>query len=173
MTIDSNEFRRVMGHFATGVTVVTTKCNGKYHGLTVNAFSSVSLEPLLVSVNISVHADSHDLIREAGVFAVNILTQDQEHISRVFADPRVEERFAGVVTYESETGAPIIEGCMAYLEARVEHVYDAGDHSIFVGRVVEQRVLLPDAPPLLYYRGNYAHLIPAPPEGVAQQVPRE
>lgn len=173
MTEEINEFRRVMGHFATGVTIVTTKNNGTYHGLTVNSFTSVSLDPLLVLVNISKNADSHDLIKESGVYAINFLTQDQEHLSRTFANPKIENRFEGVTTYKAQTGAPILEGAMSFLDVKVMQVVDAGDHSIFIGEVVDQKVVLPDAPPLLYYRGSYAHIIPCSPEDVVKQVPRE
>jgi flavin reductase (DIM6/NTAB) family NADH-FMN oxidoreductase RutF len=173
MNLDTNDFRRVMGHFATGVAIVTTKNNGTYHGLTVNSFTSVSLDPLLVQVNISKHAESHDLIKESGLFAVNLLTSGQEQLSRNFATHKIKDRFAGLTTSEAETGAPIIDGSMAYLDTFVKESIDAGDHTIFIGQVVDQRLFLPDAPPLLYYRGNYANLVPSPPEDVSKLVPRE
>ncbi len=173
MKLDTNEFRRVMGHFATGVTIVTTKNEGEYHGLTVNSFTSVSLDPMLVLVNISKHADSHDLIRNSRIFAVNFLTAEQEWLSNIFASNDVLDRFAGLDVREAVSGAPLLDGIMAYLDVRVREIIDGGDHSVFIGEVTGQQVLLPDAPPLLYYRGNYAHIVPCPPKDDIRQVPRE
>lgn len=173
MTSDINEFRRVMGHFATGVSIVTTKMNGEYHGLTVNSLTSVSLDPLLILVNVSVYADSHDLIKESGVFAVNFLALEQEHLSRRFADPEIEDRFKDLETWEGESGAPILKDNMAYIDCKVWNSVKAGDHTIFIGEVIGHKVVKPEASPLLYYRGNYADIIARSPEDPSKQVPRE
>lgn len=172
MNIDEMAFRRVMGHLATGVTVVTTKLDSTYHGLTVNSFTSVSLDPLLILVNIAKHAVSHDMVVQSGIYAVNFLSADQEQVSVVFADSNIKDRFAFVTTSEGLTGAPIIEGSMAYIEAHVRNVFDAGDHSIFLGEVVAMNLVHPEKAPLLYYRGNYAGILAREPEDLLKQVPR-
>lgn len=153
--MDAAEFRRIMGHFATGVAVVTTRDpdTGTPCGLTVSAFTSVSLEPLLVLVCIEKHADSHECIRRAGYFAVNILPFHGESLSRRFAGAEPLEKFQGVAFREERTGAPILEDAMGWLDCRVHAVHPAGDHSIFVGEV-----LAGDAhedAPLIFFRGEY------------------
>ena len=153
--MDAAEFRRIMGHFATGVAVVTTRDpdTGTPCGLTVSAFTSVSLEPLLVLVCIEKHADSHECIRRAGYFAVNILPFHGEWLSRRFAGAEPLEKFQGVAFREERTGAPILEDAMGWLDCRVHAVHPAGDHSIFVGEV-----LAGDAhedAPLIFFRGEY------------------
>lgn len=158
MTEQSMLFRRVLGSFATGVAVVTTKHQGGYFGLTVNSFTSVSLNPMLIQINIAKHTTSHDFIEQAGVFAVNILAEDQELVSTIFAGAPPAERFSHVTTHESERGCPVIDGSLACIEVRVVTTYDGGDHTIFLGEVLSMRTLREDAAPLLYYRGRYARM---------------
>ena len=157
MPIDQNELRRVMGHFATGVTVITTISNdGKHYGLTANAFTSVSLEPPLLLISVDKKAESYPLFARSRVFAVNILTQKQETLSRRFAKSG-GEKFEGVGYRAGATGAPILEGALAHLECEIRHEFDAGDHTIFVGVAVE--IGAEDAEePLLYFRGGYRNL---------------
>jgi len=154
--LTKEHFRRVMGQFATGVTVVTTRLGDEVHGLTANAVCSVSLEPLLVLVCVDHAADTHPLLEKSGVFAVNILSQEQEDLSRLFASPTEEKagRLQALGYRTAVTGAPIIAGCLAYLDCRVVAAYPGGDHTIFVGRV-EQAEIGADAPPLLFFRGHY------------------
>jgi flavin reductase (DIM6/NTAB) family NADH-FMN oxidoreductase RutF len=157
--IERSEFRRVMGHFVTGVTVVATwRGDGTPCGLTANAVASVSLEPPLVLVCVEQAADSHDCIREAGVFSVNILAAEQERISRRFASWDLEDKFGGVAFRTGATGAPILEGALGWLDCRLWASYPGGDHTIFVGEVVEGDAR--QGTPLLYYRGGYGRFVP-------------
>jgi flavin reductase (DIM6/NTAB) family NADH-FMN oxidoreductase RutF len=155
---DTAAFRRVLGHFASGVSVVTTCREQRRAGITVNAFCSVSLDPPLVLVCIEQSNYAHDLVKEAGVFAVNILASDQADISRCFASPSAEkfDRFCDVTTHEVATGAPVFDHCVAFVDCRLVAVYPGGDHSIFLGQV-EALGSTEDAP-LLYYRARYGRL---------------
>lgn len=155
MSIDEETFRTVMGHFATGVTVVTTAAAGQLSGLTVSSFTSLSLEPPLILVCIATHADSHPLLIEAGQFAVNILAADQTHLSLRFANPDAEKFIPGSYTL-SERGLPWLNGALAVLECRITERFPGGDHSIFIGDVVQTRIHTGE--PLLYYRTGYYRL---------------
>lgn len=158
MTEQSMLFRRVLGTFATGVAVVTTKTHGEYFGLTINSFTSVSLEPMLIQINIGKNTTSHEYISESGYFAVNILAEDQELVSTIFAGAPPAERFNHVKTWETPHGCPVIEGSLACIEVKVVTTYDGGDHTIFLGEVLEMQNLRDDIPPLLYYRGKYERM---------------
>ena len=131
MAVDSTLFRRVMGRFATGVTIATSALEGETHGMTANAVCSVSLEPLLVLVCIDKSSHTHPVVEGSGVFALNVLAQDQEHLSRLFADDSSPEShdLEGVPHRKGVSGAPIIEGCLAYLDCRVVAAYPGGDHA--------------------------------------------
>lgn len=162
--VPARDFRRAMGCFATGVTVVTCRVGPITHGITINSLTSVSLNPPLVLICVDLKARAHDLIREAGVFGVNLLTEGQVDLSIFFArrlalDPNDE---LSQVPYRlGVSGAPLIEGCLAYLECRLTATHRAGDHSIFVAEVIEATVASDDAP-LLFYRGRYPRLAPEP-----------
>jgi len=154
--IGPDEFRRILGHFATGVTVVTTvDADARPTGLTVSAFASLSLDPPLVLVCVAHKAQSYAALRESGRFAVNILSAAQEQASRRFATTRLD-KFAGVPHRLSPRGLPLLEGALAYLECTTVATHDEGDHTIFVGRVDAGDVA--EGEPLLYYRGRYARL---------------
>jgi|SRR6266566_2402246 len=187
MAIEKDFFRQVMGRFATGVTVVTTRNDKGLSGLTVNSFCSVSLDPPLVLVCVDLTSNTLSYIRESGVFAVNILTDQQEEFSRCFATSS-EERytyFCHARFHEAATGSPILVGALAFIDTRVVAQYPGGDHVIFLGRVeamgvggqvafanetgAEHSNLLSNngniatedkAAPLAYYRGQYRHLAP-------------
>jgi flavin reductase (DIM6/NTAB) family NADH-FMN oxidoreductase RutF len=157
MPVSKDEFRRALSRFASGVTVVTTKCeNNKLHGITVSAFSSLSLEPPLVLICIDKRASVHSYLREGVHFAVNILAEDQELISRRFAS-READRFDKTSFTEGATGVPLIEGALAAIECRVVNTYPGGDHTIFVGEVISTTVS--EGKPLAYFRGSYARLL--------------
>jgi flavin reductase (DIM6/NTAB) family NADH-FMN oxidoreductase RutF len=156
MTIDQAEFRTAMGHFASGVTVVTTRSGGEPVGLTVSAFCSLSLDPPLVLVCIEKSVRSHDAIQGAGSFAVNILASDQEHLSRRFASS-ADEKFESVGLREGLDDLPLLEGALTVVQCRVREELEGGDHTIFVGEVVEVEV--GSGEPLLYYRGGYRELV--------------
>ena len=160
--IDKALFRQVMGRFATGVAVVTTRePDDTLHGLTINSFTSVSLEPPLVLVCIDRRARSHDFIAQSGIFAVNILSEQQELLSERFSAraPLVSRHFEGVPYRLAATGSPILEGSLAWLDCRVWATYDGGDHTIFVGQV-EALGLGEDGPPLLYFQSAYRFVEP-------------
>lgn len=164
MAIDRMEYRRTIGTFATGVTIITTKHGEHAHGLTANAVSSVSLEPTLVLVCVDHTSDTFALLKETGVFCVNVLGADQADLSTRFATKlkEGEHRMEGINYREAPTGAPILEGCIAYLDCRIWQTYTAGDHDIFIGEVIDiWSDPGDDAEPLLFYRGKYRTLAPA------------
>ena len=155
MPVDKNQFRTALSRFASGVTVVTTlDGEGRPLGITVSAFSSLSLEPPLVLVCIDRDAYVHDAFQASGVFVVNILGADQEELSRLFAS-REPDKFQRVGYSPGLDGAPVLADTLATLECRLRHAYEGGDHTIFVGEVEHTNVRA-DAQPLLYYRGGYA-----------------
>jgi len=159
MPVDSQKFRSVMSKFATGVTVVTTRAGDDIHGLTVNAFCSVSLEPMLVLVCIDKTSKAHALLEKSGNYAVNFLAADQEEIARRFANDQlaVNERFQGITHHREVSGAPVFEPSLGFLDCEIVSAHPAGDHTIFVGRVLalgekdSQR-------PLLYFKSVYENL---------------
>ena len=157
MSVDQLEFRRVMGHFATGVTIVTSHDGaGKIGGLTANSVASVSLEPPLVLVCVDKKSDSYPLFGASQSFAVNILANEQETLSRRFAKSG-GEKFTGVGYRIGVTGSPILTDTIAFLDCQVRYTFEAGDHTIYVGEAVEIAVG-PEAEPLLYFRGGYRNL---------------
>ncbi|HMO57636.1 MAG TPA: flavin reductase family protein [Roseiflexaceae bacterium] len=155
MAIDETRFRQVMGHFATGVTVVTTMYNDELYGLTVSSFASLSLKPQLVLISIDRTVRAHEGITGAGVFAVNILRENQEHLSRRFATRDID-RFAEVEWQPSPWGIPLLGGVLATIECRVHSSLPGGDHTIFVGEV--ERVTIGEGDPLIYFRSGYREL---------------
>jgi flavin reductase (DIM6/NTAB) family NADH-FMN oxidoreductase RutF len=153
MPIDRNELRRVMGHFATGVTIITTKSkDGVPAGLTANSFTSVSLDPPLVLVAVDKKAESWPYFEESKVFTVNVLNDDQETLSRKFAVSG-GDKFQGVAYHTGANGVPILDGALAYLECKLYATYDGGDHTLHLG-VIEQAETR-EAKPLIFYRGGY------------------
>ena len=154
MPVDPDTFRAVLGRFATGVTVVTTRdAAGRDHGLTVSAFASLSLSPPLVLICIDQSSSVHPVLRQASHFVVNILSSTQEPISRRFSGPNVN-RFDGIGYQRGSTGAAVLDDVLAYVECRLMHQHDEGDHTIFIGEV--EAADNGSARPLLYYRGGYA-----------------
>jgi flavin reductase (DIM6/NTAB) family NADH-FMN oxidoreductase RutF len=138
MTIEKDFFRQVMGQFATGVTVVTTRSAKGLAGLTVNSFTSVSLDPPLILICVDVYSTALPFIRASGNFAVNILTSEQEAFSRCFATTSAEryEHFCHASYHIASTGSPILDGALAFIDSRIVAEYPGGDHVIFVGHVV-------------------------------------
>ena len=137
MTIEKDFFRLVMGQFTTGVTVVTTRSQDGLAGLTVNSFTSVSLEPPLVLICVDVNSTALPFIRASGNFAVNILTSEQEYLSRCFATTSTEryEHFCYASFHIASTGSPILDRALAFIDSRVVAEYPGGDHVIFLGLV--------------------------------------
>jgi flavin reductase (DIM6/NTAB) family NADH-FMN oxidoreductase RutF len=153
--VNASQFRTALSRFASGVTVVTTRdAAGQPHGITVSAFSSLSLSPPLVLVCIDRGAYIYDAFQASGVFVVNVLAADQEELSRLFAS-REPNKFAGLGYTEGLDGAPVLNHALATIECRLRHTYEGGDHTIFVGEV-EHANVREDTTPLLYYRGGYA-----------------
>ena len=154
--IDTDTFRAVLGRFASGVTIVTTRDgDGRDHGLTVSAFASLSLSPPLILVCIDQGSSLHPVIASAPHFAVNILASSQEALSRRFSGKDLE-RFDGIGYQRGVTGVAVLDEVLAYLECRVAHRLDQGDHTIVVGEV--EAAEAGTGRPLLYYRGGYAAL---------------
>ena len=158
MPIDADLFKRVLGSFASGVTVVTTRdATGQPKGMTVSAFCSVSLDPPLVLVCIDLKAECHPDLQAGRRFAVNILGQGQAEVSRRFATKDLD-RFAGVAVRQGAMGLPLLEDAIATLECRVLREHPAGDHTIFVGEVEAAQVR--SEAPLLHCRGTYGAFAP-------------
>jgi flavin reductase (DIM6/NTAB) family NADH-FMN oxidoreductase RutF len=156
MPIDKDLFRAVLGRFASGVTIVTTcDSTGRDHGMTVSAFSSLSLSPPLVLVCIDHGASVWPAFEQATHFAINILASEQEALSRRFAS-RDGERFDGVGFTRGASGVALLDDTLAAVECSVVSRIPQGDHSILVGSV--EHGTARDLQPLLYYRGGYASL---------------
>lgn len=154
--IDSARFRQVLGHFATGVTVITADHPDGPVGLAVGSFFSVSLEPPLVGFCPSKTSSSWPKIREAGLFCVNVLGEDQEDVCRRFAS-KEPDKFRGLGWTPSALGAPVLSDVLAWVECEIEAIHEAGDHDIVVGRVRELAVER-EIGPLVFFRGGYANL---------------
>ncbi len=154
MSLDSFEFRRILGHWASGVAVVTTRTpDGRPCGLTANAISSLSLDPPLVLTCVERKADTHDCILSRRSFAINVLDNTGEAIARRFAAAGIDAKFEGLAFHDEVTGAPVLDDALAWVDCELHAQYDGGDHSIFVGRVVMGGAR--DADPLMYFRGGY------------------
>jgi flavin reductase (DIM6/NTAB) family NADH-FMN oxidoreductase RutF len=155
MPIDEFRFRQALGHFATGVTVVTTEHQGQLYGMTVSSFASLSLRPPLVLICIEKGLNTHEAIAASGRFAVNILEQRQEHLSRRFAT-HDDNKFLGVAWHTSQFGLPVLEGVLTVIECQLRDAVPGGDHTIFIGEVMDAQVN--QGSPLLYYRRGYREL---------------
>jgi flavin reductase (DIM6/NTAB) family NADH-FMN oxidoreductase RutF len=159
MAVSADAFRKALAAWASGVTIVTSRHGDAVHGMTVSAFSSVSLDPPLVLVCADKSSDTHGVIARSGRFAVNVLARGQRALSDRFAVKKDEHlRFAGVPWGEAVTGAPLLDEALVGIDCRVAAAHDAGDHVIYVGSVeaVRQR----EGEPLLYFRGRYRGLAP-------------
>ena len=155
--ISADDFRRILGHFATGVTVITVRDpDGRPTGLTASAFTSVSLDPPLILVCVDHKSQSYPSMIVSKTFAVNILSLEQEAISRRFATTKIENKFEGVSFTLSPLGLPLIDSALAHLECATVNIHPEGDHTIFVGRV--EQVQSSAGLPLVYYRGRYDRL---------------
>jgi len=154
----SREFRDTVGLFTTGITVITASAPGLTHGMTLNSFTSVSLDPLLVLACVERDAVMHKVLEDADGFGISVLGGDQEHLARYFADssrPLGMGQFAEVPhRLGAVTGAPLLDDALAWLECLVERAYDGGDHSIFLARVVGLECGHVREP-LLFFAGAY------------------
>jgi flavin reductase (DIM6/NTAB) family NADH-FMN oxidoreductase RutF len=152
--------RKMRGLFASGVSVATTVQEGKLRGVTVSAFAAVSLNPPLVMMCLANESESKDWIAESGIFAVNILSDEQEFLSERFAAraPIVNTRFDGVPYHTASTGSPILAASLAWYDCRVEVTHDGGDHTLFIGRVEAVGFGAEGKAPLLYFANRYQRL---------------
>jgi flavin reductase (DIM6/NTAB) family NADH-FMN oxidoreductase RutF len=159
VTVDPQEFRSIIGHFATGVTVITAAAGDELQGMTANAVASLSLDPLMLLICVDKTTHTHRILDEGGAFTVNILGEHQEEVSRLFARSAPPERGAlrGQAFRIGKTGAPVLKDSLAYIECRVTEVHTGGDHTIFLGEVVDAGVVR-DVAPLLFFRGQYRAL---------------
>jgi flavin reductase (DIM6/NTAB) family NADH-FMN oxidoreductase RutF len=144
-----------MSHFASGVTIVTTEHEGKPFGMTVAAFSSLSLHPPLILICVEKTVKTHDAIAGAGKFGVSILGSKQTDVSNRFAS-RADDKFSGTELVHGELGVPLIAGAITRLECRVTEQLEGGDHTIFVGEVVDAKT--EEGEPLVYYRSGYREI---------------
>ena len=151
--IDTRQFRNALGRFASGVTVVTAVQDGHTHGMTANAFVSVSLDPPLVLVSLDNRSNMHRILPQVGRYGVSVLAEDQEALSNHFAGRPVEGLHPHFVT---RNDIPLLEGAVAYFVVQVFDAHPAGDHTLYIGRVehFESR----DDKPLLFYAGRYQRM---------------
>src|SRR6266487_7191491 len=157
MTLNPAEFRKAMGCFGTGVTIITVDLEGEVHGMTANAFASVSLDPMLVLVCVDHSTRTHAHLHAKKRFGINVLCEDQRGISDYYARPeRTHEHAedeAGAHFDRTRHGTPMLNGALAYLECRLQTSQEAGDHTIFIAEVED--VVLREGDPLLFFRGTY------------------
>jgi flavin reductase (DIM6/NTAB) family NADH-FMN oxidoreductase RutF len=154
--VTADQFRQVMGTFATGITVVTTRDeDGQPYGLTVNSFTSVSLDPVLVLVCLDLKLRGLQAFKDSKHFGVSILSEHQEDLSRMFA--KKDSHRPANVYMEGKLGMPLLKNSLGVMECEIVQIYEGGDHVIFLGRVEHAEVLRSDHP-LLYHRGKYHRL---------------
>ncbi|HEX2916593.1 MAG TPA: flavin reductase family protein [Chloroflexia bacterium] len=164
MSFTPHDFRKTLSHFATGITVVTTTTpDGGYYGITVNSITSVSLNPPLVLICIDKKTEAHRLLPLSGVFCANILEAQQQYLSDRFAgrEPDNKTPFADIALHTEATGAPVFNESLGFVDCRIVNAYDGGDHTIFLGEVVQlgYRQGETEPAPLLYYRSNYRTML--------------
>ncbi len=160
MTPDSETLRRAMRAWTTGVAVITATHNGQRYGMAVNSFTSISLEPPLVSVTLKRLTHTHELVERSGEFAITILSEEQKHLSDRFAGkiPHVADRFEGVETETLLINAPLIKGGMAYFNCRVANAFPAGENTLFIAEVVAARGE-GEGDPLVYHNRVFWKLV--------------
>lgn len=164
MTLDPEQLRHAMRAWTTGVTVVTASFNGIQYGMTVNSFTSISLDPPLVSLALKKLTHTHDLVEKSSEFAVTILSSKQKELSDIFAGkhPEIQDRFEHVPTETLAIQAPLIKHGLAYFNCRVVNSISVGENTLFVAEVIAAR-RQDDGDPLVYHNRIYWHLIPTQP----------
>jgi flavin reductase (DIM6/NTAB) family NADH-FMN oxidoreductase RutF len=155
--LNAAEFRHAMGCFGTGVTIITVDLDGEIHGMTANAFASVSLDPMLVLVCVDHTTRTHAHLHARKRFGINVLSEGQRALSEYYALPERThgraEAEAGAQFDRTSHGTPLLRGSLAYLECRLQSAQAAGDHTIFIAEVED--VVVRDGEPLLFFRGKY------------------
>jgi flavin reductase (DIM6/NTAB) family NADH-FMN oxidoreductase RutF len=156
LPVDASSFRQALAQFASGVTVVTTRdAAGEPMGLTVSAFCSVSLSPPLILVSVDMGSEAHAGFRDSGVFAVSILAEGQDDVSRLFARPG-RAKFRELSLAEGQGGLPVVPGALAHIECEIRAAHPAGDHILYIGEIVA--IAVRPGRPLVYNRGGYRRL---------------
>jgi flavin reductase (DIM6/NTAB) family NADH-FMN oxidoreductase RutF len=162
MSATQEDFRRAMAYFATGVTVITVDYQGEVQGMTANAFTSVSLDPMLVLVCVDHKARTHAHLHAKKRFGINVLSEQQrviaEHYARIDRDPARTEEESGAKFDRTHHGTPVLHGALAYLECRLQTAQDAGDHTIFIAEVED--ALVRGGKPLLFFQSGYRAIGP-------------
>ena len=156
-SFDAAKYRQVLGHFPTGVTVITSMSEGKPVGMAIGSFASLSLDPPQVLFCAGKTSSSWPKVEANGSFCVNILADDQEAVSRVFAS-KAEDKFAEIGWKHSGNNTPVIDGVLAYIDCSVENVIESGDHFIVVGAVSDLDVRH-EGGPLIFFRGGYGRFV--------------
>ena len=159
MSINQNQLRKVMRRWTSGVTVVAVSHNGRMHGMTVSSFTSVSLEPPLVTISLMNDSRSLDMIARSKSFAITILSNEQTEVSKVFAGQvgDDEDRFAGIETIKFVTGSPLIKGGLAFFDCKVFEIYEFATNSLIIGEVIAADIG-ENEKPLLYFDQQYHQL---------------
>jgi flavin reductase len=153
MSLNPIEFRKAMGGFATGVTIITVDLEGEVHGMTANAFASVSLDPMLVLVCVDHTTRTHAHLHAKKRFGMNVLCENQRAISEYYARPERSHENAEARFDRTPHGTPVLHGALAYFECRLHTAQSAGDHTIFIAEVED--VVVREGDPLLFFRGRY------------------
>lgn len=154
--LKSEQLRAAMRTWSAGVTVATATFEGSSHGMTVNSFTSISLDPAMITISLQTHTRTHELVEKSRAFGLTILSSEQTAISDLFAGrkPETQDRFANIQTETLLTGSPLIVGGLAWLDCRVVQTFDAGMNTLFIAEVVAAREGMPGAP-LLYHDRKY------------------
>ncbi|MEM6959913.1 MAG: flavin reductase family protein [Myxococcota bacterium] len=156
-SVNAAEFKSALRAWASGVTILTARAEGRIHGMTVSAFSSVSVEPPLVLVCANRSSTTHELIQAGQVFGVNVLRADQSELSTRFSTVEGAERFAGVPHRSGARGVPLLDGALVQFECEVRSEHHEGTHTVYIGEVTRAHVF--EGEPLLYFDGDYATLV--------------
>lgn len=157
MSFSQLDFRHCMGNFASGIAIATTSSD-KYYGITVNSFSSLSLEPPLILFCLDKSSGCHNAFINSENFAVSFLEESQKNISQTFAQPGEKNWDSVDYFYSPNKKQPVINNCLSYMECELHRVYDGGDHSIIIGEVIHLELISKDALPLVYFKGKYSKL---------------
>jgi len=160
---ERGRLRALMGHFATGVTVVAARHGPLLAGMTANAIATISIDPPILMASIARKAETHNAIIGSHAFSVSVLAREQQSLAECFAEPTTAtklKRFCDAAWHEAETGSPILEGALAYFDCRITARHDGGDHTIFLGEIVAAGYR-EDAIPLLWYGSQYRRLAEA------------